>query len=284
MVFYGRKARKVCRKKKKDYEEGKLEEIQEKYKRNKLKQFYEGIRKTRTGFQPRTTMCKNKQGEIVGEEKDVLEVWATYFKELLNPKTNMTTPEETIYFGPESNIMTPTLQETLGVIRNLKNNRAPGEDSITSELIKYGGRKLWNRIHQLITTIWETEQMPQEWGTAIICPIYKQGDELECRNYRGISLLNVAYKIFTNLLTRYIEPYVEEILGDYQCGFRKGRSTTDQIFCLRMILERACEYKVDIHQLYIDYKQVYDTINRAELVEIMIEFGIRMNVLHMRMM
>jgi sorting nexin-29 len=76
----------------------------------------------------------------------------------------------------------------------------------------------------------ETEQMPQECGTAIICPIYKQGDKLECHNYRGISLLNVTYKIFTNLLTRYIEPYVEEILGDYQCGFRKGRSTTDQIF------------------------------------------------------
>ena len=71
-------------------------------------------------------------------------MWATYFKELLNPKTNMTTPEEAIYFGPESNIIAPILQETLGVIRNLKNNRAPGEDSVTSELIKYGGRKLWN--------------------------------------------------------------------------------------------------------------------------------------------
>jgi sorting nexin-29 len=186
----------------------------------------------------------------------------------------MTTPEETIYFGPESNIMAPTLQETLGVIRNLKNNGAPGKDSITSELIKYGGRKLWNRIHQLITTIWETKQMPQEWGTAIICPIYKQGDKLECRNYRGISLLNVTCKIFTNLLTRVIEPYVEEILGYYQCGFWKGRSTTDQIFCLRMILERTCEYKIDIHQLYIDYKQAYDTINRAKLVKIMKEFGI----------
>jgi hypothetical protein len=175
-------------------------------------------------------MCKNKQGMIVGEEKDVLEVWVTYFKELLNPKTNITSSEGSTYFGPESNIAAPTLQETLGVIRNLNNNRALGEDSITLELIKYGGRKLWNRIHQLILTIWETEQMPQEWRTAIICPIYQQGDKLECRNYCGISLLNVTYKIFTNLLTKYIEPYVEEILGDYQCGFRKGRSTTDHIF------------------------------------------------------
>jgi uncharacterized protein YfeS len=45
-----------------------------------------------------------------------------------------------------------------------------------------------------------------------------------------------------------------------------------------MILEKAREYKVDIHQLYIDYKQAYDTINRAELVEIMKEFGIPMKL------
>ena len=74
---------------------------------------------------------------------------------------------------------------------------------------------------------------------------------------------------------------MEEILGDYQCGFRKGRSTTDQIFCLRMILERTCEYKLDIHQLYIDYKQAYGTINRAELVELMKEFEIPMKLLRL---
>ena len=147
-----------------------------------MKQFYEGIHKIRTGFQPRTKMCKNKQGVIVGEEKDVLEVWVTYFTELLNPKGNMTTSQEINYVRLENNIMAPTLQDTLGVIRNLKNNRAPGEDLITSELIKYGGGKLWNRINQLIKIVWETEQMPQEWGTAIICPIYKQGDKL-----RGLS-------------------------------------------------------------------------------------------------
>jgi hypothetical protein len=72
-----RKARKVCRKKKKYCEKEKLEELQEKYKRNALTQFYEGICKIRTGFRLRTTMCKHKQGVIVGEEKDVLEVRAT---------------------------------------------------------------------------------------------------------------------------------------------------------------------------------------------------------------
>jgi len=111
----------------------------------------------RTGFQPRSAMCKNKQGVIVGEEKEVLEVWATHFKELLNPEVNAENAERVTYYTSENYIAAPTLQETLGVIRNLKDNRAPGEDLITAELIKYGGRMLWASMHQLIKTIWETE-------------------------------------------------------------------------------------------------------------------------------
>jgi sorting nexin-29 len=187
---------------------------------------------------------------MVGDENELLEVWAEYFKELLNPQINVPTLEGNNYFGPECNIEVPTLQGILGIIRNLKDNIEPGEDSITAELITCGGRKLWIRIYQLIKRVWEREQVPQEWSTAIMCPLYKKGNKLECSNYYGISLLNVTYTILTNLMARYIEPYVEEILGDYQCGFWKGRSTAGQIFCLGMILEKACEYNVDIHQLY----------------------------------
>jgi len=46
-------------------------------------------------------------------------------------------------------------------------------------------------------------------------------------------------------------------------------------------LERTCEYNVDIHKLYIDYKQACDSINRAELVEIMKEFGIPMKLVRL---
>jgi len=48
----------------------------------------------------------------------------------------------------------------------------------------------------------------------------------------GISLLNVTYKIFTNILANYIEPYAEQTFGDYQCGFRTNRSKTDHMFIL----------------------------------------------------
>src|ERR1700761_1702839 len=62
--------------------------------------------------------------------------------------------------------------------------------------------------------------------------------------------------------------------GDYQCGFRNGRSTTDQLFIIRQIMEKAWEHNISIHHLFVDFKQAYDSIIRNVLFGIMEEFGI----------
>jgi len=69
--------------------------------------------------------------------------------------------------------------------------------------------------------------MPTSWHEAVIIPIHKKGDKMECDNYRGISLLNTAYKIFSKILLKRLLPYVDENIGSYKCGFRKGKSTID---------------------------------------------------------
>jgi hypothetical protein len=122
--------------------------------------------------------------------------------------------------------------------------------------------------------VWKKEEMPADWQMAIICPVYKKADKLNCSNYRGNSLLNVVHKIFTNTLARYLEVYTEKILGDYQCGFRKGQSTTDQIFMFRQIIGKTYKFNVHIRRLFTDYKQVYDSINQQQMYKIMQEFGI----------
>jgi hypothetical protein len=56
--------------------------------------------------------------------------------------------------------------------------------------------------------------------------------------YREISLLSTSYKIISNILLSRLGPYIEEIIGDHQCGFRRNRSITDHIFCISQILEK----------------------------------------------
>jgi hypothetical protein len=49
---------------------------------------------------------------------------------------------------------------------------------------------------------------------------------------------------------------------------------TDQIFAVRQILDICYECDVDIHMLFIDFKQAYDSIYRSKLIEILYCFGI----------
>ncbi|KAL4088534.1 hypothetical protein QTP88_023628 [Uroleucon formosanum] len=121
--------------------------------------------------------------------------------------------------------------------------------------------------------IWEEEVIPQDWNSALICPIYKKGDPLNCNNYRGIALLNVSYKILAYCILDRIKPRTEELLGDYQCGFRQNRSTTDQIFNLRQIFQKAWEYDKNLCVLFVDFKKAYDSIHRPSLINIMKKFS-----------
>ena len=129
-------------------------------------------------------------------------------------------------------------------------------------------------IHKLIISIWNKEELPEERKGSIIVPIHKKGDKTDCNNYRGISLLPTTYKILSNILLSRLIPYAEEVIGDHQCGFRRNRSTTDHIFCIRQILEKKWEYNEAVHQLFIDFKKAYDSVRREVLYNILIEFGI----------
>ena len=68
----------------------------------------------------------------------------------------------------------PTEDELFEGIKNLKNNKAPGQDGKCAELIKNGDMELWEEIHKLVQTIWISEKMPEDWNISVICPIYKK--------------------------------------------------------------------------------------------------------------
>jgi hypothetical protein len=83
----------------------------------------------------------------------------------------------------------PTAFEFELSIENLKSHKSPGIVQIPAELIKAGGRTIRCAIPKLIISIWNKEELPEEWKKSIIVPIYKKGGKTDCNNDRGISLL-----------------------------------------------------------------------------------------------
>ena len=72
-------------------------------------------------------------------------------------------------------------------------------------------------------------------------------------------------KLLSYIILERITPYAENIIGDYQGGFRPNRSVTDQVFTLRMILFKYYETSKSVHQVFLDFRQAYDSINRKSL-------------------
>ncbi|VVC28325.1 Reverse transcriptase domain [Cinara cedri] len=95
----------------------------------------------------------------------------------------------------EIDIETPKYEEIKNLIRKLKNNKDPRENSIVEELLKKGATVLVSKTRlKLIKTIWKTETIPEEWKIEIACPIFKKGNSNKTENYRGISLLDTYFK------------------------------------------------------------------------------------------
>jgi hypothetical protein len=102
-------------------------------------------------------------------------------------------------------------------------------------------------------------------------------------NYRGITLLNVAYKILSSIILERLKEYSEEIGGGYQCGFRPQGRTTDQIFVVRQIQEKFYAHDIDLHLLFIDFKKAFDSIDQKKLLELLVSFGIPKKIGLMKM-
>ena len=208
------------------------------------RKFYRDVNKLRKDFKPRLTICKSKSGEILTEKKDILNRWKDHYNELLNSTEQEEEEEkEPIKMqdckGTKEEDFTPTREEVEMAVQKLKKHKAPGTDNIPAELFKYGGDELLTHLHSIIREIWLKEKMPTDWKLSLICPIHKKGDIMECTNYRGVNLLNIAYKILSSILFMKISPFAESIIGNYQCGFHKNISTINQIFTLRQIMEKT---------------------------------------------
>ena len=155
--------------------------------------------------------------------------------------------------GNNLELKEPTYDEINEIIKNMKSNKAAGPDEILPEFIKNGGLILKQKLHQLILKIWKQAKMPCEWSEEILIPIYKKGDKKQCKNHRGISLLNITYIIFAILLYNRLSELIEPEIGSYQMGFRPNRSTIDNIFMVRQIYEKCHEYNIDLHNIFIDF-------------------------------
>ena len=254
------------------------EDIQQSYAENKIRKTFRLIKDINRQWQPRQLAVKNKNGKTLQSKEEVMERWTEYCSELYKDKdgTSPVVAELEKIAPPPQQGDDPILrEEVVQAINKLKKRKSPGTDGIPGELIQAGGEVLIDHIHAICQKAWEQERMPEEWTKSVIITIPKKGDLRECSNYRTISLMNHMSKVMMMILLERLKPQLEPYLSEEQAGFRKDRSTIQQILTLRLMAEKALEKGNKIYNCFVDFQKAFDTIKQNVIWAVLSSYGIQ---------
>jgi len=186
-----------------------------------------------------------------------------HFQSLLNRENSVCTYSYALPFISDDGLdVEITVEEVEKALEKAKLNKAPGPDGIPTEFYKYVTPNFVEMLTVCFNHMFNTGSVSASFCSAIIFPLFKQGDVNDPNNYRGISFQNAIAKIFTYILHERLVAWVDRnsLLSEFQAGFRKGYSTVDNIFCLNSISQHYLLKKKKLYALFVDFKAAFDSI------------------------
>ncbi|XP_066901844.1 uncharacterized protein [Halyomorpha halys] len=143
-----------------------------------------------------------------------------------------------------------------------ENNTASGEEGVLAEMLKMTREDFRRKVTELLMDVWIKEEIPDDWKTALIHPQHKMGPKA-VNNYRGISQLPVSFKIVLKVLQNQLELQTDPGTGEYQGGFRKGRSCQEQILSLKLQIKYCMVRPQNLYISFVDFRKVYASVHKG---------------------
>ena len=233
------------------------ENIEDSLKENNSKRAYHLVKDLTSTKQERTTTIQDKSGTCPTENEDVLKRWTEYCSELYNYRA--TGDPEVLNVPPATNNDNhPILHEEVeAAVKTLKKGKSAGVDNIPAEMVQAGGEDMISVLLIICNKIWQTGEWPTQWTQSLVITLPKKGNLQLCQDYRTISLISHPSKVMLKILLNCLKPEAEKIIAEEQAGFHPGRSTTEQIFNLRILCERYLQHQ-DLYHVFIDFKKAWD--------------------------
>ena len=217
-------------------------------------------------------------GNICSDIKVVLNKWKSDYSALLNQR-DLNTCMSNFSSHADTGLQTKdtfndflltepiSYQETLHAVETAKKGKSAGFDNLPVEAFLNKCSALF--LFHMFDFCFKFGKTPDIWNKIINNPIpkSKMADHRDPLSYRGIALASVSYKLYCNILNDRLTQWVDDndLLADEQNGFRKQRSTVDQLSTLTNIIDVRKRLKKSTFCAFIDFKKAYDTINRDVL-------------------
>ena len=161
-------------------------------------------------------------------------------------------------------------------------NSAAGYDELPSSTMKQCEETYVKQLTFLINMSIAQDNFPNELKIARVIPLYKGEDTQLIEYNRPISVLPYFSKIFEKVMFTYVIEFLDEnnILYEYQFGFRKNHSTSHAIITLVERVTKALNTGKYVVGVFLDLKKAFDTLDHAILLRKLECYGIKGNILN----
>ena len=148
---------------------------------------------------------------------------------------------------------------------------------VPAKCFKVAGDHIYEAMTKVYNLSIEQGIVPHILKISKVTPVDKGGDITDPSNFRPISVLSIFAQIFEKLVCKQLTSYVEKyaILSQYQCGFKKGRSTEQAILEITDNLKQAIDNNLLTCGVFLDFAKAFDTVNHAILLNKLEKYGVR---------
>ena len=238
-------------------------------------------------YKPNVVNTLKVDGQIIDDPKDIADKIGESFEQISSEancsqafirhkrantkKLNFNTKENLDYNFPISK------KELEAAINDLSNT-ATGPDEIHNSMLKNLSDEGKNYLLELLNYIFSEGVLPENWKLAYIIPILKQGkDPMDVKSYRPISLTSCLCKLFERILNKRLVWFLEtnNCIHKSQNGFRKGRSTLDNLVALETEIHDAFVENKLLVSIFFDLEKAYDTCWSQLILNELHKFGLR---------
>lgn len=251
---------------------------------NRTRDLYKTTRELSGRKMCATRPLRNTNGELTTSKNEQLLIWTEYYSDLLSnpgPVIDISCDCTNHTIRNDISCDCPGLPEIVSAIKSLRSNKAAGPDNIPPDLLMADPNTSSRLIFPLIKKFWDCENLPSELKEGIIVKLPKKGNLTECRNWRGITLLNSITKILAHIISKRLADSLEPLLRREQAGFRPRRSGIDHVNSLRIIVEQSVEFRTPLYLGFIDFERAFDTLQHEAIWKALVCKGVPQKMINM---
>ena len=221
------------------------------------KKFWQYIKSQRRN-NPGVQVLKIEDIDITGD-KEKVEALANQFSR--DESSQLPCLPDSSY--PDMPDIEVSVEGLLKLLKSVDVFKAAAPDQIPNRALKWAADEI---APILITRIFQqsldTGELPVDWETANITPLFKMGATSDPANYRPVSLTSVCCKLLEQIVDRQLMEHLDQhqILAENQHALRRGRSCESQLMLAFNDLAYNHNSGITTDVAVLDFSKAFDVV------------------------